>query len=147
MKNVFCPAMISSLHNSTHPPEMEIMTPKQWPHTQSSHHVERVCHCTAVFFLYVFYILSDSQSVQLRNAAAMTTTKTHDQTDIWPFFFFFFSFSGIELSHFRIPGVLQRFAGTYLIVATVHLLSARPFDDSRVGRLHGTVGSLLVLLR
>lgn len=62
-------------------------------------------------------------------------------------FFFFFSFSGIELSHFRIPGVLQRFAGTYLIVATVHLLFARPFDDSRVGRLHGTVGLLLVLLR
>ena len=28
MKNVFCPAMISSLHNSTHPPEMEINDPK-----------------------------------------------------------------------------------------------------------------------
>ena len=98
------------------------------------------------FFKYVFYILSDSQSVQLGNAAATTTTKTLGQTDIW-LFFFFFSFSGIELSHFRIPGVLQRFAGTYLIVATVHLLFARPFDDSQVGCLHGTVGLLLVLLR
>ncbi|KAL8574546.1 hypothetical protein ACOMHN_057545 [Nucella lapillus] len=42
------------------------------------------------------------------------------------------SSDGVDLSRFRIPGVLQRFAGTYLIVATVHLLFAKPFDDSRV---------------
>ncbi|XP_076460078.1 heparan-alpha-glucosaminide N-acetyltransferase-like isoform X2 [Babylonia areolata] len=42
---------------------------------------------------------------------------------------------GIDLSQFRIPGVLQRFAGTYLIVASLHLLFAKPYDDTQYGRL------------
>ncbi|XP_070185611.1 heparan-alpha-glucosaminide N-acetyltransferase-like isoform X2 [Littorina saxatilis] len=41
---------------------------------------------------------------------------------------------GVDLSRFRIPGVLQRFAGTYLIVATIHLIFARPYDESRYGK-------------
>ncbi|KAK3583015.1 hypothetical protein CHS0354_005656 [Potamilus streckersoni] len=37
----------------------------------------------------------------------------------------------VELSKFRIPGVLQRFAGTYLITATIHMFFARPIDSSQ----------------
>ncbi|KAL3877243.1 hypothetical protein ACJMK2_034976 [Sinanodonta woodiana] len=37
----------------------------------------------------------------------------------------------VELTKFRIPGVLQRFAGTYLITATVHMFFARPIDSSQ----------------
>ncbi|XP_052783021.1 heparan-alpha-glucosaminide N-acetyltransferase-like [Mya arenaria] len=33
-----------------------------------------------------------------------------------------------KISTFRIPGVLQRFAGTYLIVATMHMFFAKPND-------------------
>lgn len=40
----------------------------------------------------------------------------------------------VRLRKFRIPGVLQRFAGTYLIIATMHLLSARPNDPNQYTR-------------
>ncbi|KAL8574907.1 hypothetical protein ACOMHN_063601 [Nucella lapillus] len=38
---------------------------------------------------------------------------------------------GVSLSHFRIPGVLQRFALTYLVVASVHVLLAKPLDETQ----------------
>ena len=57
-------------------------------------------------------------------------------------------FSGVDLSQFRIPGVLQRFAGTYLIVASVHLLFAKTSDDNRVSAFlcapHGDEFMLIV---
>ncbi|XP_076440485.1 heparan-alpha-glucosaminide N-acetyltransferase-like isoform X2 [Babylonia areolata] len=39
---------------------------------------------------------------------------------------------GVDVSQFRIPGVLQRFALTYLVVATVHLVFAKPLDQNQV---------------
>ncbi|ESO84192.1 hypothetical protein LOTGIDRAFT_211131 [Lottia gigantea] len=39
--------------------------------------------------------------------------------------------SGVVLDNFRIPGVLQRFAGTYLITATVHIFFTRANDSNR----------------
>ena len=36
------------------------------------------------------------------------------------------------MREFRIPGVLQRFAGTYLIIATMHMFFARPTDSNQV---------------
>ncbi|XP_050393496.1 heparan-alpha-glucosaminide N-acetyltransferase isoform X4 [Patella vulgata] len=38
---------------------------------------------------------------------------------------------GVKLELFRIPGVLQRFAGTYLITAGIHIFFARSSDASR----------------
>ena len=39
------------------------------------------------------------------------------------------------MREFRIPGVLQRFAGTYLIIATVHMFFAKPTDPNQVSVL------------
>ncbi|XP_046571349.1 heparan-alpha-glucosaminide N-acetyltransferase-like isoform X1 [Haliotis rubra] len=36
---------------------------------------------------------------------------------------------GVEFDEIRIPGVLQRFAGTYLIVATIHMFFAKTTDE------------------
>ncbi|XP_048248503.1 heparan-alpha-glucosaminide N-acetyltransferase-like isoform X3 [Haliotis rufescens] len=36
---------------------------------------------------------------------------------------------GVEIEEIRIPGVLQRFAGTYLIVATIHMFFAKTTDE------------------
>ncbi|XP_052268625.1 heparan-alpha-glucosaminide N-acetyltransferase-like [Dreissena polymorpha] len=36
-----------------------------------------------------------------------------------------------RIENFRIPGVLQRFAGTYLIVATIHMFFAKPNDPNQ----------------
>ena len=33
---------------------------------------------------------------------------------------------GMELKTFRVPGVLQRFAVSYFVVAMLHLISAKP---------------------
>ena len=41
-------------------------------------------------------------------------------------------FSDVYLPHFRIPGVLQRFAGTYLVVATIHMFFAKTADTNMV---------------
>ena len=40
------------------------------------------------------------------------------------------------MREFRIPGVLQRFAGTYLIIATVHMFFAKPTDPNQVCLAH-----------
>ncbi|XP_060579968.1 heparan-alpha-glucosaminide N-acetyltransferase-like isoform X2 [Ruditapes philippinarum] len=37
----------------------------------------------------------------------------------------------VRMREFRIPGVLQRFAGTYLIVATLHMFFAKPNDPNQ----------------
>lgn len=37
----------------------------------------------------------------------------------------------VHMREFRIPGVLQRFAGTYLITATLHMFFARPNDPNQ----------------
>lgn len=37
-----------------------------------------------------------------------------------------------RLTHLRIPGVLQRFAGTYLVVASIHMFFAKTVDVSMV---------------
>ncbi|KAL4241097.1 hypothetical protein ACF0H5_001875 [Mactra antiquata] len=37
----------------------------------------------------------------------------------------------VKMKSFRIPGVLQRFAGTYLIVATLHMIFAKPNDTNQ----------------
>ena len=36
------------------------------------------------------------------------------------------------LTHLRIPGVLQRFAWTYLVVASIHMFFAKTVDVSMV---------------
>ena len=46
--------------------------------------------------------------------------------------FLFFPPSGVDFSNIRIPGVLQRFSGTYLIVSTVFLLLAPPNHPNQV---------------
>ncbi|XP_041363426.1 heparan-alpha-glucosaminide N-acetyltransferase-like isoform X2 [Gigantopelta aegis] len=38
---------------------------------------------------------------------------------------------GVELSKFRIPGVLQRFGGTYLIIATIHMFFVQTADENQ----------------
>ena len=40
-----------------------------------------------------------------------------------------------KLRELRIPGVLQRFAGTYLIIATMHMFFAKPTDPNQVSLL------------
>lgn len=44
----------------------------------------------------------------------------------------FLLFPDIDITNIRIPGVLQRFAVTYLIVGVMHMLSARPADPHQV---------------
>ncbi|CAG5128249.1 unnamed protein product [Candidula unifasciata] len=43
--------------------------------------------------------------------------------------------SGLDFDTFRIPGVLQRFAGTYLITASIHLFLA-PAQPNQVSYMH-----------
>ncbi|KAL3877245.1 hypothetical protein ACJMK2_034978 [Sinanodonta woodiana] len=38
---------------------------------------------------------------------------------------------GVDLNTIRIPGVLQRFSLTYLIVATMHMFNAKPIDSNQ----------------
>ena len=40
------------------------------------------------------------------------------------------------MREFRIPGVLQRFAGTYLITATMHLLFAKQNGQHQVNTMY-----------
>jgi hypothetical protein len=47
----------------------------------------------------------------------------------------FFCSTATPLPKLRIPGVLQRFAGTYLVVATIHMFFAKTVDVSMVKKV------------